>query len=115
MSALLVGGLYAWRGDTFDLNLSPRSIAPLSILLGIFALSLAAWSWIGRYDLLYAHNSTVAWGAAYTDVNARLPFYTFQSGAGIVLADVLIVHTWVRRLRLPIGAPGAGVPPLPLC
>jgi uncharacterized membrane protein (UPF0182 family) len=44
MSVLLVGGLYAWRGDTFDLNLSPRSIAHLSILLGIFALTLAAWS-----------------------------------------------------------------------
>jgi uncharacterized membrane protein (UPF0182 family) len=109
MSALLVGGLYAWRGDTFDLNLSPRSIAHLSILLGIFALSLAAWSWIGRYDLLYAHNSTVVWGAAYTDVNARLPFYTFQAGAGIVLAGVLIVNAWVRRLWLPIVAAGIWV------
>jgi uncharacterized protein len=109
MSVLLVGGLYAWRGDTFDLNLSPRSIAHLSILLGIFALSLAAWSWIGRYDLLYAHNSTVVWGAAYTDVNARLPFYTFQAGAGIVLAGVLIVNAWVRRLWLPIVAAGIWV------
>src|ERR1700681_1188719 len=106
MSVLLVGALYAWRGDTFDLNLSPRSIAHLSILLGIFALTLAAWSWIGRYDLLYAHNSTVVWGAAYTDVNARLPFYTFQAGAGIVLAGVLIVNAWVRRLWLPIVAAG---------
>src|ERR1700693_5180406 len=70
MSLLLVGALYAWRGDTFDLNLSPRAVAHLSILLGVFAVSLAAWSWIGRYDLLYAHNSTVVWGAAYTDVNA---------------------------------------------
>ncbi|MGH7761168.1 MAG: UPF0182 family protein [Candidatus Dormibacteraceae bacterium] len=109
MSGLLVGGLYAWRGDTFDLNLSPRSIAHLSILLGIFALSLAAWSWIGRYDLLYAHNSTVVWGAAYTDVNARLPFYTFQAGAGVVLAGVLIVNAWVRRLWLPMVAAGLWV------
>ena len=109
MSVLLAGGLYAWRGDTFDLNLSPRSIAHLSILLGIFALTLAAWSWIGRYDLLYAHNSTVVWGAAYTDVNARLPFYTFQAGAGIVLAGVLIVNAWVRRLWLPLGAAGIWV------
>ncbi|HXD81889.1 MAG TPA: UPF0182 family protein [Candidatus Acidoferrum sp.] len=109
MSVLLVGGLYAWRGDTFDLNLSPRSIAHLSILLGIFALTLAAWSWIGRYDLLYAHNSTVVWGAAYTDVNARLPFYTFQAGAGVVLAGVLIVNAWVRRLWLPIVAAGIWV------
>src|SRR5260370_11384049 len=106
---LCVGGIYALRGCCVDLNLSPLSIAHLSILLGIFALSLAAWSWIGRYDLLYAHNSTVVWGAAYTDVNARLPFYTFQSGAGIVLAGVLIVNAWVRRLWLPIGAAGVWV------
>src|ERR1700682_6439740 len=109
MAVLLAGGLYAWRGDTFDLNLSPRAIAHLSILLGIFAVSLAAWSWLGRYDLLYAHNSTVVWGAAYTDVNARLPFYTFQAGAGIVLAGVLIVNAWVRRLWLPIVAAGIWV------
>jgi uncharacterized membrane protein (UPF0182 family) len=109
MSVLLVGALYAWRGDTFDLNLSPRSIAHLSILLGVFAASLAAWSWIGRYDLLYAHNSTVVWGAAYTDVNARLPFYSFQAGAGVVLAGVLIVNAWLRRLWLPIAAAGIWV------
>jgi uncharacterized protein len=109
MSVLLVGALYAWRGDTFDLNLSPRAVAHLSILLGVFALSLAAWSWIGRYDLLYAHNSTVVWGAAYTDVNARLPFYTFQAGAGIVLAGALIVNAWLRRLWLPIVAAGVWV------
>jgi uncharacterized protein len=109
MSVLLVGGLYAWRGDTFDLNLSPRAVAHLSILLGVFAVSLAAWSWIGRYDLLYAHNTTVVWGAAYTDVNARLPFYTFQAGAGIVLAGALIVNAWLRRLWLPIAAVGVWV------
>ncbi len=109
MTVLLIGGLYAWRGDTFDLNLSPRAVAHLSILLGVFAVSLAAWSWIGRYDLLYAHNSTVVWGAAYTDVNARLPFYTFQAGAGIVLAGALIVNAWLRRLWLPIAAAGVWV------
>src|SRR5258708_15969317 len=78
MSVLLVGGLYAWRGDTFDLNLSPRSIAHLSILLGIFALSLAAWSWIGRYDLLYPHNTTVVWRPPSPPLHARLPFYPFH-------------------------------------
>src|SRR5260370_10911117 len=67
VTALLDGGLYAWRGGTFDLNFSPRSIAHLSILLRIFALSLTARRWIGPYDLLYAHNSTVVCGAAYTD------------------------------------------------
>jgi len=101
---LLIGALYAWRGDTFDLNLSPRAIAHLSILLGAFAITLAAWTWLGRYDLLYAHNSSIVWGAAYTDVNARLPLYSFQAGAGIVLAGALIANVWLRRLWVPIAA-----------
>jgi uncharacterized protein len=109
LTILLIGGLYAWRGDTFDLNLSPRAIAHLSVLLGIFALSLAAWSWLGRYDLMYAHNSSVVWGAAYTDVNARLPLYSFQAGAGIVLGGALIVNAWLKRRWLPIAAAGLWV------
>jgi uncharacterized membrane protein (UPF0182 family) len=104
MAVLLIGALYAWRGDTFDLKLSPRAIAHLSILLGVFAITLAAWTWLGRYDLLYAHNSSIVWGAAYTDVNARLPLYSFQAGAGIVLAGALIANAWLRRLWLPIAA-----------
>jgi uncharacterized membrane protein (UPF0182 family) len=109
MTALLVGALYAWRGDTFDLNLSPRAVTHLSVLLGVFAVALAAWTWLGRYDLMYAHNSTVVWGAAYTDVNARLPLYSFQTGAGIVLAGALIVNAWLRRLWLPVAAAGIWV------
>jgi uncharacterized membrane protein (UPF0182 family) len=109
MTALLVGALYAWRGDTFDLNLSPRAVAHLSVLLGVFAVTLAGWTWLGRYDLMYAHNSTVVWGAAYTDVNARLPLYSFQAGAGIVLAGALIVNAWLKRLWLPVAAVGIWV------
>ncbi len=109
MATLVVGILYAWRGDTFDLNLSPRAIAHISVLLGIFALSLTAWTWLGRYDLLSANNSTVVWGADYTDVNARLPLYTFQAGAGLVLVGALIVNAWLRRRWLPIAAAGVWV------
>ena len=43
--------------DAFDFNLSPRAIAHLSALLAAFALVLAAWTWLGRYDLLFAHYS----------------------------------------------------------
>ena len=85
MSTLVIGGLYVWRGDAFDFNLSPLAIAHLSALLAVFALVLAGWMWLGRYDLLFAHNSSIVWGAAYTDVNARLPLYTFQAGAGVVV------------------------------
>lgn len=109
MSALLIGALYAWRGDAFDFNLSPLSIAHLSALLAVFALVLAGWMWLGRYDLLFAHNSPIVWGAAYTDVHARLPLFTFQAGAGVVLAGALFANMWLRRLWLPIGAAGVWV------
>ena len=102
LTSLLIGIVYAWRGDQFDLNLTPLAIAHLSALLAVFALVLAGWTWLGRFDLLYAHNSSVVWGAAYTDVNARLPIITFQSGAAVVLAGALLVNVWLRRVALPV-------------
>jgi len=65
--------------------------------------------WLGRYDLLYAHNSSIVWGAAYTDVNARLPIVTFQAGAAVVLGGALLVNIWLRRLWLPVTAAGVWV------
>ncbi|HSP08379.1 MAG TPA: UPF0182 family protein [Candidatus Dormibacteraeota bacterium] len=109
LATLLTAALYSWRGDTFAFNFSPLAIAHLSGLLALFALALSAWIWLGRYDLLYAHNSSVVWGAAYTDVNARLPLYTFQAGAGIVLAGALAVNAWIRRFWLPVAAAGIWV------
>jgi uncharacterized membrane protein (UPF0182 family) len=109
MTILVTAALYTWRGDTLDINLSPQAIGHLSALLAIFALVLAGWMWLGRYDLLYVHNSGIVWGAAYTDVNARLPLFTFQAGAGIVLAGALIANLWLRRLWLPAAAAGLWV------
>ena len=109
MGALLIVALYAWRGDQFALNFSPLAIAHISATLAIFAVALAVWLWLGRFDLMYQHNSNVVWGAAYTDVNARLPLLTFEAGAGIVLAGALIANIWVRRLALPVAAAGIWV------
>ena len=109
LGVLLIAALYSWRGDTFAFNFSPLAIAHLSGMLAVFTLVLSAWIWLGRYDLLYAHNSSVVWGAAYTDVNARLPLYTFQAGAGIVLAGALAVNAWIRRPWLPVAAAGVWV------
>ncbi|MEP6751385.1 MAG: UPF0182 family protein [Candidatus Dormiibacterota bacterium] len=104
LSTLVIAGLYVWRGETIDLSLSPAAIAHLSGMLAMFALVLATWMWLGRYDLLFAHNSPIVFGAAYTDVNARLPLVTFQSAAAIVLAGALIANIWLRRLWLPVAA-----------
>ena len=109
MGSLLIAILYAWRGDTFDLNFSPLAIAHLSATLAVFTAALAAWLWLGRFDLLYAHNTSVVWGAAYTDVNARLPVMTLQAGFAVVLAGGLIANIWIRRTWLPLTSAGVFV------
>ena len=109
MSALLIGALYAWRGDTFDLHLNPLAVAHLSAMLAVIALVLAASMWLGRYDLLFAHNTNIVYGASYADVNARLPLYTFQAGASVVLAGALFANMWLRRLRVPLIGAGLWV------
>jgi len=105
----LIGALYAWRGDTFDLNLNPLAIAHLSAMLAVVALVLAASMWLGRYDLLFAHNTSIVFGAAYTDVYARLPLYTFQAGASVVLGGALFANMWLRKLRVPLIGAGLWV------
>ena len=106
MAVLLIAALYSWRGDAFDFRLTPLSLAHVSVLLAAFAVTLGVSAWFGRYDLLFAHNSTVVWGAAYTDIKARLPIYTFQAGLAIVLAGGLLVNAWLRRLWIPVAAAG---------
>src|SRR4029077_8336790 len=109
MSALVIGGLYAWRGDAFDLNLSPLAIAHISALLAVFALVLAGWTWLGRYDLLFAHNTSLVRGGAYNGVHARPPVFPFQAGAGVVRGGALLANMWLRRRWLPVGAAGIWV------
>ena len=104
MGSLLTVALYAWRGDTFALNFTPLGIAHISGTLAVFALTLAAWTWLGRFDLLFAHNGGVVWGAAYADIYARLPLLTFEAGIGIVVAGALAANIWVRRLWLPVAS-----------
>ena len=109
LTVLLIGAIYSWRGDSFDFRPTPRSLAHVSVLIGFFAITIAVGTWLSRYDLLYAHNGNVVWGAAYTDVNSRLPLFTFQAAAGIVLAAALIANAWIRRLWIPVAAVGAWI------
>jgi uncharacterized membrane protein (UPF0182 family) len=102
---VLVAGLYAWRGDTFDLRLPPPAIAHLSVLLGGLALVVAASAFLGRYDLLFSHNSVV-WGAGYVDVNARMGLAIFQTVVGVLLALLLFANVVPKRTVVLAGAVG---------
>jgi uncharacterized protein len=102
---LLIVGLYAWRGDTFDLRLPRPAMAHISVLLGVLALVLAASSYLDRYDLLFAHNGAV-WGAGYTDVNVRTGLAVFRTLLGVVLAVVLVANVVPKRPAVLAGAVG---------
>src|SRR3989454_4291645 len=108
MAVLLIGAISSWRGDSFDFRPTPPALAHVSVLIAAFAVTLSVSAWLGRYDLLFAHNSGVVWGAAYTDVNARLPLYTLQAGVGIVLAGAVLANAWLRRLWVPVAPAGGG-------
>jgi uncharacterized membrane protein (UPF0182 family) len=108
LTALLVLGLYAWKGETLDLRLPPRAVAHLSILLGGLALVLAYSTYLDRFDLVFAHNSVV-WGAGYADVNARYPLAIFRVVLASVLAVVLFANAVLRRPGLILGAIGVWI------
>ncbi|MGH7883867.1 MAG: UPF0182 family protein, partial [Candidatus Dormibacteraceae bacterium] len=102
VTLLIVFGLYAWRGDRFDLRISPRAIAHLSLLLALLALLLGAGVWLGRLSLLSGKDSVVT-GAGFADIHARLPLMTVQVVVAVVLAVVLIINLRLRRLRVIVG------------
>ena len=96
LTLLLVGALYALRGETVDLRFSPPAVAHLSVLGAVLALLLAVQSWLHRYDLLSAHNSVV-WGAGFADINARMPMAVLGTILGVLLALLLLANVVLRR------------------
>lgn len=102
LTIAIVVGLYAWRGDTFDLRLPAPAVGHLSILAGVLGLVLAATAFLGRYDLLSAHNGVV-WGAGYTDVHARIGLAVFQTVLAVLLSIVLFVNVVPRRAQVILG------------
>lgn len=99
MTGLIVVVVYAWRGDTIDLRLSPRAVAHLSAILGVFGLVAAAGAFLGRLELVFAHNGVV-WGAGYTDVHARSWLSALQGVLAVGLAGLLFANVWLRRAQL---------------
>ena len=108
LSLILVVGLHAWRGDTFDIHLTHGGIGHVSVILALLAAVFGFDAWIGRYDLLSSHNSVV-WGAGYTDVHARIGLAIFATAFAAILALALLANTVWGRVWLPPAAAGAWV------
>ncbi len=108
LSAVMAGGVYFVRGDisiqqTGSPILSASAIRHLSALLGIFFLVKAAGYILQRYDLLTSDNGIV-FGAAYTDVQLRLPLLVALAGASLLGTALCVANFWRGGIVLPVAA-----------
>ena len=82
----------------------PLARSHVSLLL-VVVLGLFIWRyWLSRFGLVYGEGGA-AFGASYTDINARLPVIYILMAMGTLTAGLILVSI-VRRglLFLPIGA-----------
>ena len=107
LCAALAGGVYWLRGgidiDTGTPRLGAPVIRHLSVLLAAFFLVKAADYLLQRYGLLL-NQTTIVFGAAYTDVHLRLPLLTGLCGLSLVGAAVCLANVTRLGFRLPVAA-----------
>ena len=88
---------------SIQLNLGTRVELHLTILGTIFLALVGIGYWFDRFDLLYSSRA-VAYGAGYTDVNAKWPALNILMGITAVMVVLLLVNIRVRTWRLLVGA-----------
>ena len=88
-----------------NLNFDTHTSTHLSIL-GVLLLALISVGyWLGRFDLLYSSRA-IAYGAGYTEVNARLPALNIMLVVSAAAAILLLANIWVRTWKVLAGALG---------
>ncbi len=107
LSAMIAALVYWGRGaietDQGPPRLSPAPLRHLSALLAVFFLFKAGDYLLQRYDLLMSNNGVV-FGAAYTDVNVRLPLLAALAALSVIGALISAAAVVRPDLRLPVAA-----------
>ena len=75
----------------------------ISIIAAILMFTLAAGHWIDRWELVLSENGVV-YGAAYADVNARMPALLIMTIVAAVGGVLMIVNAYQRGIRVMVGA-----------
>jgi uncharacterized protein len=88
------------RGATIDEKVRKH----LAVLVGIFALTVAAGFYLDGFGLLLSGNG-VFHGAGYADVNARLPTYRILTFLTPMAGGLLAVGIWKGAWRLALLPP----------
>ena len=99
--AAFYGMMFALRGLTITLN--PRIIGHIAVL-GIFLmLTIAMAHFLSVFELVFSETGAAP-GAAYTDVNTRIPIRYFLTAIALLSAVGFGVSLFFGGLRVIIGA-----------
>jgi len=90
------------QGERFDLAL-PNVKIHLSIIAALIMFTIACGHWLARWDLLLSAEGAV-FGAAYTDVNARMPALLIMTIIAAAAGLLMLANTYISGKRLLIGA-----------
>ncbi len=105
LTLLVVAAIYAGRLVIGGFSESSRYARPHVSLLLVVMLGLFIWRyWLRRYALAFSDQGA-AFGAAYTDIHARLPVTYVLMGLAALVAVAIVISVFQRRLLfLPIAA-----------
>ena len=91
------------RGVNLAQAFTPTIISHSSVLLGLLLL-VVTWSyWIDQYELLFSSRGVI-FGAAYTDLNARLPALRILMVVGGGIGILLLANAYLRSTRVVLGS-----------
>ena len=93
---------YSMQGRRLDLNETGVKIH-LSILAALVMFTIGFGHWIDRWDLLLSAEGAV-FGAAYADVNARMPALLIMTIIAVAAGILMLANTYFSGRRLLIGA-----------
>lgn len=75
----------------------------LSMIAAVLMLTLAGGHWLSRWALVLS-DSGAAYGAGYTDINARMPALLIMTIVATVAGALMFVNAYQRGMRVMIGA-----------
>ena len=93
---------FSMQGRRLDLNETGVKIH-LSILAALVMFTIGFGHWIDRWDLLLSAEGAV-FGAAYADVNARMPAMLIMTIIAVAAGILMLANTYFSGRRLLIGA-----------
>lgn len=75
----------------------------VSVIAAVLMFTLAAGHWLDRWELVLSESGAV-YGAAYTDVHARMPALLIMTIVAVAAGALMLVNAYQRGIRVMVGA-----------